>query len=184
MKKEKSQTGEATNLWQPTRGKETFGLNEKAGYQVQNQCTWSLNPLKDKYKRDLIYLLLSLQATNCCIPCSWWMLRDASTLFCFKVSITAWCPYTWWRSTEVTKHDSAHTRKHADPCLPLPPLCSGQDRKSVTSERNAARCFLIWKIGWHPAIKQTAMDLKNLKCCVNVAVLRVNFFFFQTAQIH
>lgn len=84
-------------------------LNENAGYQVQNQCTWRLNPLKDKYKCDLIYLLSSLQATNWCIPCSWWILRVTSTLFCFEVSITASCPYSV-RSTKVTKHDSTHTQ--------------------------------------------------------------------------
>lgn len=147
-----AEPGEATSPQQPTRGKD-FGLNEKAGSQVQNQCTWSLNPYKDKYKRDLIYLRLSLRATNWCIPCSWWMLSDTSTLFCFKVSITAWCPHSV-RSTEVNQ-----TWQHTHENTQIPACrCPQTGQKSVASERNTARCLLVWEWVARPSIKQTAMD--------------------------
>lgn len=69
---------------------------------------------------------------------------------------------------------TAHTRKHANPCPQ-----AGQ--KSVTSEQKTACCFLSenWLAS---SYKTDHYGLKNLKCCVNVAVLRVNIS--QTARIH
>lgn len=72
---------------------------------------------------------------------------------------------------------TAHTRKHANSRLPLP---AGRTKVSHIRPEHSL-LFSCLKIGWCPAIKQTC-GLKNLKCCVNVAVLCVNII--QTAQIH
>lgn len=58
---------------------------------------------------------------------------------------------------------TAHTRKHANPCF-----------TKVSYRVELSLPFSRLKIGCHAATKQNRYGLKNLKCCVNVAVLRVN----------
>lgn len=76
---------------------------------------------------------------------------------------------------------TAHTRKHADPCLPAP---AGRTKVGHTrAEQKLAVFFFPHVKNWLASSYITERyGRKNLKCCVNVAVLRVNIF--QTAQIH